>query len=370
MKPTVKRFRLIWAALSGWLLIMGPGACGSRPRTVTYQVTFDRPVPPQGWILAKVGRTGQMVPVDTVRSNPYIYNRRLPDVYFLADKERKIPLILGNASLKVHWDTTGRGHDYVTGSRENDSLYALFRRLDSLSDRQKKLFIKLRSTDPAVKAEASRAFFALDSLSSEMQYRFAEHNPNLAGVVVMTGLTFARNKTVDFKRLHDTYARYPEAVRKSEAGKYLTYRLNKLSIGQVGFKAPNFSGPTPDGGHLSLLSAMGKVTLIDFWASWCLPCRKDNPRLVALYKKYHDSGLNIIGVSLDHDKQAWLNAIRADSLDWYHISHLQGWKEPVAKQYNIRFIPQLLILDRTGTIRAKNLHGKALEEKIRQLLEE
>jgi len=358
---------MITAAFGGLVLA---GACGARQKTVTYEIRFDRPIDGQPLFLSKVTRTGQLQTVDTIRETPYTYPRRTPDLYFIGHDEEKIPVILGNSSVTIHIDSAEFDKSYAYGSRENDSLYGILKQLDSLDDEQKKLFIYMRSTDAESKARAQKQFFVIDSLKLEYQYRFAERNPNIAGVVVMTGLTFAKNKEIDYKRLTDIYATYPESVRKSEAGKYLTYRLNKTSAGQVGFKAPNFTAPTPDGQTLSLLSSLGKVTIIDFWASWCIPCRKDNPELVALYKKYHDQGLNIIGVSLDHDKEAWINAIRSDSLNWFQVSHLQGWKEPIAQQYNIHFIPQLLILDRTGTIRAKNLKGKELEDKIRELLNE
>ena len=125
---------------------------------------------------------------------------------------------------------------------------------------------------------------------------------------------------------------------------------------------------------VSLNDVKGKVTIIDFWAAWCGPCRRENPNVVRIYNKYHDQGLEIIGVSLDgtrnqkDPKNAWLNAIKKDELTWTHVSNLQYFQDPVAQLYNINAIPATFILDEKGKIVAKNLRGRALELKVQELL--
>jgi len=120
---------------------------------------------------------------------------------------------------------------------------------------------------------------------------------------------------------------------------------------------------------VSLKQSMGKVTLIDFWASWCAPCRKENPNVVALYNEYHSKGLNIIGVSLDQDATKWKDAIAKDNLNWIHVSNLKYWDEPIGKQYGISSIPATFILDAKGNIVAKDLRGDALRAKVKELLD-
>ena len=142
----------------------------------------------------------------------------------------------------------------------------------------------------------------------------------------------------------------------------------------IGKPAPDFTAPTDDGRTLALKDALGKVTIIDFWASWCGPCRRENPNVVKVYEKYHDKGLEIIGVSLDgNSRQAdprglWLKAIEQDKLTWKHVSNLKYFNDPVAQAYNVRSIPATYILDEKGIIVAKNLRGAALEAKIAELL--
>jgi thiol-disulfide isomerase/thioredoxin len=150
-------------------------------------------------------------------------------------------------------------------------------------------------------------------------------------------------------------------LRKAAAG------MMKSEVGGI---APEFSAPTPEGDMLSLGQTLGKYTIIDFWASWCRPCRAENPNVVKVYNKYHDQGLNIISVSLDKagQKERWLKAIKDDKMDWYHVSNLKFWQEPIAKTYGVRSIPATFLLDENGKIIAKNLRGPALEAKISSLL--
>ena len=114
---------------------------------------------------------------------------------------------------------------------------------------------------------------------------------------------------------------------------------------------------------------MGKVTIIDFWASWCGPCRAENPNVVALYNEFHPQGLNIISVSLDGEKSKWTEAIAKDKLTWNHISNLKKWDDPIAKMYKVDAIPATFLLDQNGIIIAKNLSANALRTKITSLLE-
>ena len=146
--------------------------------------------------------------------------------------------------------------------------------------------------------------------------------------------------------------------------------LSKAVI-EVNSVAPDFTAPDPEGNQITLSEILGKVTILDFWASWCRPCRVENPNFVKLYNKYHEKGLNIISVSLDRENQKsrWIKAIEKDNLSWYNVSNLKYWQDPVALMYNISSIPATFILDDKGTIIATRLRGSALEKKIDELFE-
>jgi peroxiredoxin len=136
----------------------------------------------------------------------------------------------------------------------------------------------------------------------------------------------------------------------------------------VGQPAPEISLPTPEGEIRSLSDLRGKVVLIDFWASWCRPCRMENPAVVAAYQKYKDKGFEILGVSLDRNKDQWINAIKKDGLDWHHVSDLQFWQSEAAKSYGVHSIPYTVLVDPKGKVIAERLRGAALDRKLAELL--
>jgi len=136
----------------------------------------------------------------------------------------------------------------------------------------------------------------------------------------------------------------------------------------IGAKAPDFTQTDTNGVAVSLTSLQGKYVLVDFWASWCKPCRAQNPSLLRLYQKYNDKGFTILGVSLDSKKDAWLKAIHNDKLEWQQVSDLNLWKNAVAKQYKITYVPQNYLLDTHGVIIGKNLNEDELNEVLEKEL--
>jgi len=194
---------------------------------------------------------------------------------------------------------------------------------------------------------------------------FVKQHPNspVSLLALSRSISSKKLKDAEIKKLLGTLN---QSLQNSRIGRRLT-RLVGLSM-DIGNRANNFNAPTPDGKTLSLERAMGKITIIDFWASWCAPCRAENPNVLKIYNKYHDKGLNIIGISLDKSKEKWIKAIIDDELSWYHVSNLRFWDEPIAKAYGVKGIPATFIIDEQGVIIAKNLKGKALENKIAALL--
>lgn len=143
--------------------------------------------------------------------------------------------------------------------------------------------------------------------------------------------------------------------------------LQRVDVGQPYL---DFTQETPEGDMLSLSELVGKskLLLIDFWASWCGPCRAENPNVVEVYKEYHEKGFDVLGVSLDMEKDKWIKAIEDDGLIWHNISDLKYWNNEAAKSYGISSIPSNLLLDENGTIIAKNLRGEDLRNKVQEIL--
>lgn len=156
--------------------------------------------------------------------------------------------------------------------------------------------------------------------------------------------------------------------RETEEGKQMAERLASSKITAVGKAALDFEQQDVNGVVLKLSSLKGKYVLLDFWASWCGPCRAENPNVLKAYQKFKDRQFEILAVSLDNNKERWLAAIQQDGMPWIHVSDLKGWKNEVAVQYDIRSIPQNLLIGPDGVIIAKNLRGEALEEKLNEIL--
>jgi|JI10StandDraft_1071094.scaffolds.fasta_scaffold82101_3 thiol-disulfide isomerase/thioredoxin len=171
----------------------------------------------------------------------------------------------------------------------------------------------------------------------------------------------------------DYYKRLDASLTKNLPNNSYTKMFNEkvieLSRLSIGTPAPEISLNTPEGKSIPLSSLKGKVVLLDFWASWCRPCRAENPNVVRIYNTYKDKGFDVYSVSLDKDKAAWMKAITDDNLIWpSHVSDLGYWQSSVVKQYNISGIPFTCLLDKDGNIVAKGLRGEELELKVKELL--
>ncbi|GHT63707.1 thiol:disulfide interchange protein [Bacteroidia bacterium] len=167
------------------------------------------------------------------------------------------------------------------------------------------------------------------------------------------------------------YAKLGDNAKATTFGEKIKNYIRRLEAVQVGQVAPDFTLPTPEGGTISLYGIKGKLKLIDFWASWCGPCRRENPNVVKLYGEYHPKGLEIFGVSLDQPnaKEAWLKAIKDDGLVWKHGSDLKFWQAAPARLYEVNSIPHTILLDENNRIIAKNLRGEELRAKVASLLD-
>jgi len=169
----------------------------------------------------------------------------------------------------------------------------------------------------------------------------------------------------------DVYESFSNRIKVSDVGKNIADLLSQFEDPiEVGEIAPDFTAPSIDGPDITLSSELldNKVTLLDFWAAWCRPCRIENPNLVRLHKKYKNAGFDIIGVSLDRTREQWEQAVIDDNLPWTQVSNLNFWNDPVARRYSIRAIPQSYLLDKDGLVMGKNLRGQELEDRILSLL--
>lgn len=269
----------------------------------------------------------------------------------------------------------------VTGTKSNEVFTLYSNTIKKLADKRKILNVDFRKASQINDTENSKNITSeLAKVTNDIaNYPFEfikEYNNNYFSLTLIESLIAVQS--TDLNKLIETYNFLDSEIKGSDYGrkvynqilemKKINDGLANLAIGKI---APKFSAPSTDGTPLALDDIKGKVTIIDFWASWCGPCRRENPNVVKTYEKYHDKGLEIISVSLDKpgQKDRWLKAIEDDKLTWHHVSNLNYFNDPVAKQYNIQSIPATYILDADGKIVAKNLRGPALEQKIGELLD-
>jgi len=279
-----------------------------------------------------------------------------------------------NENLKANIYKDSITSSFVTGGKQNELFVAY-------NKETAKMLKKRLATNQAYKtAQAEQDGIMVTELrkenislaSKERAYKreFVKQNANsIFGLMLASELYQKEELTAN--EVKDIIANLGPKLASHDLVTDLKMMVEANKKAEVGGPAPQFAALDPNGNTLSLQETLGKYTIIDFWASWCRPCRMENPNVVKVYNKYHDKGLNIISVSLDKagQKERWIKAIKDDKMDWYHVSNLKFWQDPIAKQYSVRSIPATFLLDEQGNIIDKNLRGPALEAKIASLLD-
>lgn len=197
------------------------------------------------------------------------------------------------------------------------------------------------------------------------QIEFVKANPN--SFFALTALSEVAGTYADMTTAKTLLDGLNKDLRKKDMAKELEQRIAAERLTAIGKPAPAFTQDDVNGKPLSLADLKGKVVLLDFWASWCSPCRAENPNMLKQYKIYKDKGFEILSVSLDAKKNDWIKAIEEDGLPWLHVSDLKGWNNAAGRLYGVRGVPACYLIDRDGKIIADNVRGEKLNEKLAEI---
>ena len=222
-----------------------------------------------------------------------------------------------------------------------------------------------KKNDEAINATLDKKYDAITEEKKQVYLNFIKTNPK--SFLSLSAIQRYAGSVPDYSDVAPLFNLLSSDVKNTEAAKTYAANLAKLKATSIGEMAPEFIQNDPDGKAVKLTDFKGKYLLIDFWASWCGPCRGENPNVVKAYAKYNSKGFEILGVSLDTKKDLWIKAIGDDKLIWKQVSDVKGWDNEVGALYAVRAIPQNFLLDPKGKIIAKNLRGQALESKLAEL---
>ena len=297
----------------------------------------------------------------------------IPDVYFISipGKRGRAMFFLENSNISInaHADSLSRAR--IQGSSVQDEYQALSDELEEITtgarELRNKYYEALSSGDEVLAGSLEEEVEAAYGKIDEFQEKFiADNTSSYVAPLVLMNIHYG----MEGEEIQALLNKLDPALDSSSFVREISQRARVLTSVSFGKTAPDFTQNDPNGNPVTLSSLRGNFLLIDFWAAWCAPCRNENPNVVAAYRKYHEKGFDILGVSLDQSKEQWLQAISTDQLTWTQVSDLQYWGNEVAQLYGINSIPSNLLLDREGKIIYKDLRGAALHTELEKLLSE
>jgi len=310
-----------------------------------------------------------------VKTNKFEFKGKADTSYLvvLHDKARYSALvIIENGTINVNLDTDDNNKSLASGTKLNDLYNAYKDETKPVTTKLNELmqYAQSQQYTPELVAEVTEKQKVLMSEMAVYSVKFLNENPG--SILTAFILAQAMGQGIDADVAKGVYEKLDDKVKNTELGEYIQKGVEKMGISEIaiGESFRDLKLKTPDDKDISIsdYAGKGKYVLLDFWASWCGPCRRENPNVVALYNEYKDKGFEIVGVSFDEDKAAWIKGIEEDKITWPQMSDIKGWSSIAAIKYKVEGIPYTVLLDKEGKVIEINLRGEALKDKLKALI--
>ncbi|NJO87714.1 MAG: AhpC/TSA family protein [Chloroflexia bacterium] len=331
-----------------------------------------------GYVYLQKVVDGDLKSIDSVLSTQGKFNFKgavgFAEMYYLTfgDKEHVSGIFLDNSIIDVTGHIDSLDNVVIKGSKSHDEYKQYQDEMKPFDNKEKDLYTQYsearKDGNEDLIKQLEETWEALDAdKNTFIKNYIGTNNKSVVTPYILTRSNFFYSSPV--AELDSLVSLLDSSLNKSVYYAKLKEKVEVLYSVNIGKTAPDFTLNDTTGNPIAMSSLKGKYLLIDFWASWCGPCRRENPNNVALYKDYKDKGFEILGVSFDNKKENWIKGINDDGLTWPQISDLEGWKCAAGKIYGVSSIPHTVLLDKEGVIIAKDLRGDELRAKIAELLD-
>ncbi|MBN1199284.1 MAG: AhpC/TSA family protein [Bacteroidales bacterium] len=353
------------------VVIIGLNSCGPKNQ---YKIAGSVTGIDTGLVYLQKRDAGEWKIIDSanITAGKFNFNGSIesPELWYLSVKNTKVyvPFFVENSDMTIAILADSLEGTAINGSLSQKVYENYLKQMKPLNQEMNAIYQDYRNAkeanDELAMAKADSMYEVVEANQKEQILAFAKENHSS---VVAPYLIYRNAYLFDLPTLEEATLAIDTILSNSIYLQELNKQVDILKAVQVGMPAPDFTQADTTGNPLTLSSLKGKVLLIDFWASWCGPCRAENPNVVEAWKKYHEKGFDILGVSLDRDRDKWIEAIRTDLLTWNQVSDLQFWNNNASTLYGIRSIPSNVLLDQDGIIIAHNLRGEDLTDKLEEL---